>query len=562
MKEKAEDKKYERLFSIPDFSDDLLPNAKKAFRSARDDGVITGGSFDDGIWLLSDEYAGYSIDFEIDPTKAEEALDILGATANDFSQYMKFFTVFRLGLLSLDALRNIIHQIKEIIYLPPDRSIEKSSVLAKGARYFELIDFFSGIPVSDEAAQFYIDGVSDELEALNDKEMLGKTGTDDRRRLAAFESYFLFEDILNDFWQGCTDAHEKAFYYPVYLWWKITAVVPTRPKEFVVTPRDCLNKTNDGWQLTLRKSIIKGASKRKGYKISRDFAECRYLITDELADSILDYMHITKDYPKTDINTLFIPDPHYMEWGYSRKINSRYYTYINLSTALKYFYSRIIVERYGYTIVPKTKNILGENEIQFITLGDTRHISMINMIMEGASPVTAMLMAGHSSIDTSAHYFGNLSTLVECRVMKEVKRLASGSESYSLSQYNRSPLQVSNFTVLGDNARCYSPLFAKDDYSDCEKVAGPHGEIGWCEKCVFYRESGHPFHHSGEKYKKQIEAEGRYLADVIEKVRKHRGEEEEIGEALLRLKSATYSYQQYLQETGAEDIDHSGEKEE
>ena len=115
MKEKAEDKKYERLFSIPDFSDDLLPNAKKAFRSARDDGVITGGSFDDGVWLLSDEYAGYSIDFEIDPTKAEEALDILGATANDFSQYMKFFTVFRLGLLSLGTLRGIIHQIKEII---------------------------------------------------------------------------------------------------------------------------------------------------------------------------------------------------------------------------------------------------------------------------------------------------------------------------------------------------------------------------------------------------------------------------------------------------------------
>lgn len=560
MKGKTNGKKYETLFSIPDFTDNLLPVARKVFRSAKADGIISFGGFDDSTWHMTDEYAGYGIDFEIDPSKAKESLDMLGVTASDLSIYMKYFVVFRLGLLSLGAFRSIVHQIKAIIYLPSDRSIRNVSALGEGAKCSELIDFFSGIPVTGETAQLYIDGISDELEALNDEEMLAETSNDGRRRLATFESYFLFEEILNDFWRNCTNEHEKAFYYPVYLWWKITAVVPTRPKEFVVTPRDCLHKTSSGWQLTLRKSIIKGATKRKGYKISRDFAEHKYLITDELADSIQEYMQITKDYPRTDIDTLFIPDPHYMEWGYSRKINSRYYTYINLYTALKYFYSRIIVEKYGYVIVPKTKNVLDDNEIQFITLGDTRHISMISMIIEGASPVTAMLMAGHSSVDTSAHYLGNISTLVECRTMKEVKRLAAGAESFSLSHYNRSSMQMADFTALGGNARCYSPLFARDDYSDCEKVAGPHGEIGWCEKCPFYRDNGHPFNHSRKKFKNQIEAEATYLADVIEKVRKQQGEDEEIGEALLRLKSAAYSYQEYLLEAGAEEIIESEEE--
>ena len=560
---KGNNNKYEALFSIPDFSDDLLSDARKAFRSAKSDGIITNGSFDDDVWLLTDEYATYSINYKVDGEKAKESLAALSITAGKFSLYMKFFIVFRFGLLALGTFRYIVYQLKEIIYLSPDKSIKKASSLSEsGAKYSELIDFFSEIPVKDENAQAYIDGITDELDKMNDEVIFSTTGTDRKRRLAAFESYFLFDDILNDFWQKCDSSHEKAFYYPVYLWWKITAVIPTRPKEFVVTPRNWLEQTDDGWLLTLRKSIIKGANKRKGYRISRDFMEHKYLITDELADSILDYMFITRDYPKTDINTLFIPDPHYEEWGYGRKINSRYYTYINLSTALKYFYSKVIIERYGYTLVPKSQNVLGKNEIQFINLGDTRHISMINMIMEGASPVTAMLLAGHSSVDTSAHYFGNVSTLVECKVMREVKRLTTGAESYSLSQYHKNPLQVSDFTVLSGNARCYSPRFAKEDYSDCEKVAGPHGEIGWCEKCTYYRNSGLPFSHSADKYKQQIEAEASYLAAVIERVREHRGEKEEIGEALLRLNSAAYSYRQYLKETGAKEIDFQNDDEE
>lgn len=560
MKKKNNDQKYETLFSIPEFSDDLLPDARKAFRSAKSDGIITGGSFDDNTWLLTDEYARYTFNFEVNAEKASESLKTLRTAPETFSLYMKYFVVFRFGLLSLGSFRNFIHHIKEIIYLSPESSIKESAVLSKGAKYAEISEFFAELPVADEEAQTYIDCISDELEEMNDEEIFMNTGTTDKRRLAAFESYFLFDDVLNDFWQKCNDEHEKVFYYPVYLWWKITAIIPTRPKEFVVTPRQCLEETDNGWLLTLRKSVIKGAAKRKGYKISRDFAEHKFLITDDLADAILDYLFITRDYPRTDIDTLFIPDPHYNEWGYGRKINSRYYTYINLTTALKYFYSRIIVERYGYTLVPKTKSVLGKNEIQYINLGDTRHIAMINMIMEGASPVTAMLMAGHENVDTSAHYFSNVSTLVECKTIREAKRLSTGSESYSISHY-KSPLQVSGFTALSENARCYSPKLAKGDYSDCEKSAGPHGEIGWCEKCTYYRESNLPFSHSAKKYKKQIDTEARYLKDVIEKVRKQRGEEEEIGEVILRLKSAAYSYQQYLMETGIKEDDLENDKE-
>ena len=118
---KGNNNKYEALFSIPDFSDDLLSDARKAFRSAKSDGIITNGSFDDDVWLLTDEYATYSINYKVDGEKAKESLAALSITAGKFSLYMKFFIVFRFGLLALGTFRYIVYQLKEIIYLSPDK---------------------------------------------------------------------------------------------------------------------------------------------------------------------------------------------------------------------------------------------------------------------------------------------------------------------------------------------------------------------------------------------------------------------------------------------------------
>jgi len=48
---------------------------------------------------------------------------------------------------------------------------------------------------------------------------------------------------------------------------------------------------------------------------------------------------------------------------------------------------------------------------------------MINLIAEGASPVTAMLLAGHEDVTTSSHYFSNLSQFIS------VANLTSRSQS-------------------------------------------------------------------------------------------------------------------------------------
>ena len=63
-----------------------------------------------------------------------------------------------------------------------------------------------------------------------------KRGVKKQRSLAQFDSYFLFNDILSDFWKRDISNDTRLFYYPIYLWWRITAIIPLRPKEFILTP--------------------------------------------------------------------------------------------------------------------------------------------------------------------------------------------------------------------------------------------------------------------------------------------------------------------------------------
>lgn len=56
-----------------------------------------------------------------------------------------------------------------------------------------------------------------------------------RRNLADFMCYLKFDEILNNCWNMELKESERMFFYPLYLWWKVTGVIPTRPREFILT---------------------------------------------------------------------------------------------------------------------------------------------------------------------------------------------------------------------------------------------------------------------------------------------------------------------------------------
>lgn len=535
--------KYTAIIAIANIDETTVQEAKRLFMSYRNTDVITSGSFDDDVWGVTDEYANYNLNFVIKPDAFDSSGCFLQMELEEFKTYLKTYIMCQMGSLSIRTLQAIILEIKRTIVQPVD-SLENFSEGCNLEFMHRVSEFFSTLPPTgreDRLTQYL-----DKLDMISDN--LYSQTSSGQRTLAAFESYFRFGEILERFWVESDDISEKLFYFPVWMWWHVSGVLPMRPRCLVLTPRNCLSTSNGVTFLTVRKNAIKGSNKTKAYKIEGDYKRYKYQIPESLAAEIRWYQENTKDLYATALQTLFIPDPHYAKWGRCRPYTSRYFTYVNLTTCLRYFFEQIVQDRYGYHIIhDRNTKFLNDNEIHYLHLGDTRHLALINLIAEGATPMVAMMLAGHDNPNMSSHYYSNIATLIECKTYRQYKKLINGKQVYSLSTPT-TQLKVSNFTILDDNSRCYSPKVLSGDYSDCCKVSGPAGELGFCPNCTYHRDNGKPFSHSNDIYRNRIESECANLEKIVRMVRSGRGDNEDIVQALLRLKDTEYSYQQYMLE--------------
>lgn len=123
-------------------------------------------------------------------------------------------------------------------------------------------------------------------------------------------------------------------------------------------------------------------------------------------------------------------------------VHQQIFSYINLRTCLRYFFELIVQERYGYKIIYEANNsgLHDEKSIEYLHLGDTRHIALINLIAEGATPMVAMMLAGHDNPEMSAHYYSNIAQLIECRTYRAFKKLIKGKNHIPSADRHRSCL--------------------------------------------------------------------------------------------------------------------------
>ena len=531
--------KHTATLAIREMDKTTENEARRLFFAYKEKGVITDGLFDDDVWTLSDDVYKYHLKFAF----SEEAFEKLGKSikmnVDGFKAYAKTYVMCRMGDYSLTTLRQLVHDIRKAASLDANELIKwlSGEEVGKATR---LISFFSRLPSNGREGE--LDWLLEKLENAGEK---GQSG--EQRSLACFESYFRFDEIIKRFWRESTNEAERLFFFPVWMWWSVSGVLPLRPREFVLTPRKCLDDVNEKHYLTVRRNRIKGSGRAKSYKIDTDYETVRYQIPEKLADEIRWYIDATKGYADTMINTLFITETHYNMWERNVPYTSRYFTYMNLRTCLRYFFELIVSERYGYNVIRDNpfKTLQGELDIEYLHLGDTRHIALINLISEGATPVVAMLLAGHENVDMTAHYYSNITTLIECRTYRQYKKLTSGINNYALSS-SRAKLKSKRFITLEDGSRCYSEKTSMRDFSDCYEALGPAGEVGFCASCNYHGDDSERFRDSKELYENRIRNEILSLEKIVRMVRGGKGDPEDITSALLRLRDSEYSYQQYL----------------
>ncbi|WP_247906924.1 hypothetical protein [Streptococcus anginosus] len=550
-------KLFRTIKTIANFDDVMVHRAKDYFHDYVEKGIILTPDFDAPKWQTTNEYANISFLFNINRFQYKRVYESLfGIEYETFVDYLKSFIVLSMDQHVLISLQSFLRDIKRLVKETKQNILEDVYDI-KITSPTLCIDFFSSLPYYETLI------MNQFLEQLDNLITIQyELKPRQQRQLAQFQSYFAFNDILKDYWEQQLPDEERLFYYPLYLWWQITAVVPLRPREFLLTQRNCLYENNGKYYLTLRRNNLKGKEKGVSHKIAEDYYLTTYEIPEKLAFIIQHYLDLTKDLASTKLDTLFVTDTHYKRWERKTGINNRFLTYTNLNTILKYFFNEVVSERYGYQVhYLNPPSRLKDNEINFIHIGDTRHIAMINLIAEGSSPVTAMLLAGHDNVATSSHYFSNLSQFIECRSYQVYRKLTSSQTTYEISKTQRKYTVGKAYVQLDNKGRCYSLRYAQGDFSDCLKVISSHAELGACTSCPFYRKVGKDYFTMDKTFKKSIDQEALLVDQAIKRVRQGKGHVEEIGEALLKLSTVSHSYQEYLTAKQANEEEKYGKEE-
>ncbi len=491
---------FVRYLPIKQIDPETRREAEKVFDEYKARGTIKNEKFLDNRWIMYDELHSITINFSFDELLfSRNSKQWIGCTSECYFECAHAFIAFQLGHRTLSYLQVLANDITKLAGMTMEEA--GYAFEDEGA---QIAEFLSLIPESNDLRDQVIETIEDQKWRKCNK---------GPRELPDFKYYLRFSQALDHWWKDA-DSQKKKFYFPVYFWWHLTAILPLRATEFLTTPRDCISKDGDRFFLTIRRTRMKKKGKIISYSLDKDYEKKKYEIPEWLYSEISSYKDMTKDSDIPTLGTLLIPD---------RSVPSGYFTYAQMSRRLKNF----------------CLEVLGTADFP-IHVGDTRHLAMINLILSGGSPVICRELAGHESIDISSNYYANLSSVVESVIYE--KYHGYSGDVYMSGSLNF-PLSIPEEKTRVNAGWCDFPGIDSGDISECMKAYENGGMIGECSHCIHFYPDDPGLTLSIEKdYKKKVDDDAKYLMQMIELVRKGLGYPEDIESAMLRLQGSSYRY--------------------
>ena len=461
------------------FTDESRKFVEQKFKKYRNQGTLLCDNFHDNIWQITNEITTINLNFTLNEVAYKASG--LRVSFHDFNYYLRAYIILSLGKYAITTLNktlNILIQVLNItdyfqypenLYFSEHAGILKE--LCTTQRYYDFMTMFP-IPECEYIAEI-IQSNSSFYSSQSDIK---------QRNLCEFQSYYLFERLIEKFWDDtATTAVERLYYYPIYLFWKLTAILPLRVQEFCLLPQDCISKESSGWFITVRRSNIKGFNKDITYTVDGDYRLYKYAISEELASLFLEYKQLSKDHERSSFNffsnKLQYEIKPYTTYHPIKNVYSRDSLYL----LFDHFYRLIISERYGMNVLSKAeyqqrlnKGIVTEDdflkttEILRICAGDLRHISLINLIANGCNILTVHEFTGHDDISSACHYYSNVKNLIKSSAYMIFLEVCQEDVSNAYQHYsNKKFLFKDKPFRQTDYGRCYSPSFIADNIDDC-----------------------------------------------------------------------------------------------
>lgn len=389
----------------------------------------------------------------------------------EMNEKVKAFVLCLLDSIEPESTGTYIFALLDILSVTnelTDTSVEvveylNSKELHK-AIYSAIGDFFDFISIPSENTRIFREALADNL---TDFEL---------RDLPVFQSVLTFDSIINKYSREDLDRNQK--YYPIVLWWKLTMVIPIRPIEFFTLKQNNFYAENGNYYIKIERSLKSDPKNKKSHKIDlmTDFRVTKKLY--ELFQKYIRTVNIGKEEYIFNTN------------GHSRLKREREYIgksiYISL---LKDFYDKIIVEKYGYTVIEKEKKqFLDEKEIERINFGDTRHLAFLNLIISGYNPYTIAQLGGHRNLSSQMCYYSGATSYCTSKAFSFALGIDNlDVETIPIAEWRQHQIMMTSTdlskAIEVDGGYCISPNFPYECYTatcrsgKCKYFVNPDGYI-------------------------------------------------------------------------------------
>ena len=205
-------KLFRKVNEIILFDDNMIESAKECFQDYVEKGIILTTNFEENKWVTTNEYSNVSFVFNLNKFRYKRFYEqVFQLSFDDFLTYLKSFLVLSMEHHVLISLQTFLRDIKRLIKETSwdiDFNVEHIKIYNPSI----CIDFLSTLPCLEDNELTQLIEQLDELLTVS-----YQLNTKKQRKLAQFQSYFLFNDILNDYWVKplSDEEKEKTREYPI-----------------------------------------------------------------------------------------------------------------------------------------------------------------------------------------------------------------------------------------------------------------------------------------------------------------------------------------------------------
>lgn len=239
---------------------------------------------------------------------------------------------------------------------------------------------------------------------------------DNVRTLPSSHDVLKFSMIIENYFNSTLKDEEFLRFFPIFLWWNLTNIIPIRISEFCGIERNCLIEKGQNVYIKIPRSK---------QHLSREKNIDDILIPKYLSEEIKRYINKSEGFGDTSTLISYISIPKYSEGYKHLKIELDVFNSTNMMNLLKAFYNDVVFDKYGFVffesdeLINKQKTLNSSKIIyRKIRLNDTRHFAFLNLLIQGYHPVEIARLGGHNSIQSQYHYHAHMEYWVDSEVMK------------------------------------------------------------------------------------------------------------------------------------------------